>query len=145
MALVYVYSRLLVSLDSLAISALFEENDISLEELAETVTSIVTDNTLCNVYISSAIEDFLEMHLLKSSELSFEDVLSDFKELLEMVKLVINRPEFSKLGKLRAVHLEKPNTLILEFFSGLSVKPQNKPRRSSNYVVNFRKIELSNV
>ena len=120
MPLTYVYTRLRVSLAGLAVSALFEESDLGLESLSDTLTTIVTDRTLSEVYASTAVSDMVELCGLSESEISLREVLDDFHLLTKLVKEAISTPEFKCFGYLRAIHLELPNTLILEYYSGKS-------------------------
>jgi len=120
MPLTYVYSRLRISLSSLAISALFEESELGLECLAETMSTIMTDRTLSELYTSAAILDMTELCTVSESDIPLREVLDDFHLLTKLVREAVELPEFQYLGQLRAVHLELPNTLILEYYTGVS-------------------------
>ena len=128
MPLTYVYTRLDVKLDSLAVTALFDEATATgLETLSDTLTTILTDTTLSELYTTAAVRDILEIHAYSTQDLEINQVLEDFQLLAALVRARIERTTSKHYGLLRAIHLELPNTLILEFAAYHPVPPK-KPR-----------------
>ena len=116
MGLTYLYTRLEVSLDTLAIAALFEESDAyGLEALSDSLSCIMTETTLSELYTDITIRDLLEVHAFCTKDIEINQVFEDFQVLTALIRSRIDQNASKHYGWLRAIHLEYPNTLILEY------------------------------
>ena len=126
MGLIYLYTRLEVTLDALSITALFDEDRGSgLDALSDTLSTILTETTLSELYTTQAIRDILEIHAFSTKDLEVQKVLEEFQLLTALIRSRIEKTQCAKYGMLRAIHLEHPNTLILEF---VRAQAPTKPR-----------------
>lgn len=112
---VYLYARLHVTLSSLSIVNLFNENHHPLEALSEDISRILYDATFSELYKRTSLVDIEEMHSVSLEERDFEELCKEFGLLLRMIENIQLRYGALKLGKPLAAHLEYPNCLILEY------------------------------
>ena len=117
MALTYLYARLRISLATMALHALFEESDHGLESLSEVLTTVVTETTLSELYADAAAIDLMALSELNSDSPPLLELLTEFRLLTKMIRTIHAEHEFKGLGRLTAIHLELPDTLILEYRS----------------------------
>lgn len=120
--LTYLYTRLRLSLARLALVALLEKHDRGLEALSEDLGLILKANTGSEAYKASAMIDYLELVQVETDlDLDREEILAEFDELLKDIELSIRKYD-KTMPRLRAIHLEFPNLLILEY-APLAISP----------------------
>lgn len=110
MALHHHYTRIALSLANLALLRLLESNQMTLEMLAEDLSSVVKETTMLPIYRHALILDYLFLHQTS------DNAIEDFGIIIDELTVLIN--ELSKKledkAKVTAIHLMLPNTVIIE-------------------------------
>lgn len=122
MRLTYIYTKLQMSLAKLALVVLLEKHDKGLEALSEDLGLIVKDGTLADIYKTSMLMDYVGL-LQEELELEFqeEQLVDELEELIKDIVSLILRYDQRMHVKPRAIHLELPNILVIEY-------PQDEPQ-----------------
>lgn len=119
----YHYTRLELTLSSLALLALLEKQDLSLETLADDLTQVFKEKQTSRLKEAALLMDYLQMLQTTDIEVSEEEIADDLVLLLRLIALKIERYRSQKKMLPRAIHLELPNVLVLEYAPSAAPKP----------------------
>lgn len=113
----YLYARIDLTISALALADLLKRSDLNLEHVSTHITDILLNENVSTVNKQVLLKDIEELVSLSEFDHDLQTVMDEVEMLLEEIRRLISRHRLHLFGRMRSVHLQAPNTVVIEFYS----------------------------
>ena len=115
--LTYLYARLDLTVSALALVEIFKQNGLNLEHVSHDFSEIILNEHSATLYEEAFLNDLEEFVSLSDLEYDLSELKKELYLLLKDIRLALKVHHALSLGRLRAIHLEMPNCVVVELLT----------------------------